>query len=434
MPHLEEGTIHELLDGELTGAEAAEITSHVESCADCAARLAEARQFMAEADRLIAGLDAPTAAPVGPPLPDLEIPMERTDRRVLMPASGPRGWRRRAQPRPFAWAAMLALVAGGGYIVLGRGGPEEAATSVATAPRDTTAPLTPAAAAVAVETAAADSGDSAGTAALGIADSGVALAQGRDAAAERSDAAAAPAEDRARATEAAQERAAREQAERDRAARESEARRVELAAANRRVPAPAAKSAAAPTGAAATAGSAPIGRRMADVAALEPGVARSQAAESVAQRSRPADSLLVATPPSVPVAAAPPRPSMDLMAQSQIALRIGLDEAKRELGGNLHVIDGLQPEFVGLVPGRLVPGADTGAYVVRVVYLDDEQRTIFLDQQRIRRRPGSPEGPVARLEAREDSGRSQWTTGNVRLSLNGSLPRDSLARLARKVR
>jgi len=80
-----------------------------------------------------------------------------------------------------------------------------------------------------------------------------------------------------------------------------------------------------------------------------------------------------------------------------------------------------------------VPGADTGAYVVRVVYLDDEQRTIFLDQQRIRRRPGS-EGPVARLESREDAGRSQWTAGNVRLSLKGSLPRDSLAKLARKVR
>ena len=459
MPHLEEGTIHELLDGELTGAEAAEIASHVESCAECAARLGEARLFMAEADRLIAGLDAPMPAAVtgaaelvGSALPDLEIPTERTDRRVLMPSPPSRGWRRRTQPLRWAWAAMLALVAGGGYLALGRG---RSGAAVATDTRETdTARSASAPEAADFATSAAGAADANVDSGRGSAAEPQALAQAA-APAERTDSPAIAEADRsgdlqdransaktasdqaartqAARDEAARDEAAREQVRREREAREQDARDrgargTELAAAAR----PAAPPPPAPAPAGQPSESSAAGRRMADVAAMQPGVVRGQAAESE-QRSRAGDSLLVATAPSVPIATAPARPSIDLMAQSQIALRIGLDEAKRELGGNLHVIDGLQPEFVGLVPGRLVPGADTGAYVVRVVYLDDEQRTIFLDQQRIRRRPGS-EGPVARLEAREDSGRSQWTAGNVRLSLKGSLPRDSLARLARKVR
>ena len=438
MPHLEEGTIHELLDGELSGAEAAEVAGHVEACPECAARLAEARLFMAEADRLIAGLDTRTAqatpvAPAGPPLPDLEIPTERTDRRVLMPAPPARGWRRRARPQRWAWAAMLVLVAGGGYMVLGRGEGEPEATTTSAVALERPAPVaSELEASGARPTAAAPReqpfSDSAARPET------TQLAQRADAPAE------AAATDEAAPSSDDSERQARAAEAREREAREREARRVELAAAPvPRPPAPAATKQSAET----TGGGAPMSgrigagsdRRLADIAAMEPGVVRGQANEAASARSRPADSLLVATPPPAPAAAsAPPRPSIDLMAQSQIALRIGLDEAKRELGGNLHVIDGLQPEFVGLVPGRLVPGADTGAYVVRVVYLDDEQRTIFLDQQRIRRRPGSGGGPVARLEAREDSSRSAWTAGNVRLSLKGSLPKDSLARLARKVR
>ena len=446
MPHLEEGTIHELLDGELSGAEAAEIASHVESCAECAARLAEARVFMAEADRLIAGLDAPAAAPAAaPPLPDLEIPTERTDRRVLMPAPPSRGWRRRAQPLRWAWAAMLAVVAGGGYLILGSRGAEDTVASAA-APADTPA-LPPAPGTVAFGGAAdAERADESDTADRGAGADTQRVAQAGEPA-EPADAPVA-----AKTTELADARAAtgsarrgREETAADRATNDPgterrEAERVDLAARTRPAAPPAAASARvagstspAPLAGSSGAQSAAANRQLSEIAAMEPGVVRSQAPERLQERSRPGDSLLVATAPSVPVAAAPPRPSIDLMAQSQIALRIGLDEAKRELGGNLHVIDGLQPEFVGLVPGRLVPGADTGAYVVRVVYLDDEQRTIFLDQQRIRRRPGS-EGPVARLESREDAGRSQWTAGNVRLSLKGSLPRDSLAKLARKVR
>jgi hypothetical protein len=108
-------------------------------------------------------------------------------------------------------------------------------------------------------------------------------------------------------------------------------------------------------------------------------------------------------------------------------MRIGLDEAQRLLGGPMHVIDGLQPEFVGLVPGRLVRGANPSDYVVRVVYLDDQRRMIFLDQQRL-------DLTGRQMGMQRDTIPPEWVKGDVRLSLSGNISTESARALARRVR
>jgi hypothetical protein len=108
-------------------------------------------------------------------------------------------------------------------------------------------------------------------------------------------------------------------------------------------------------------------------------------------------------------------------------MRIGLDEAQRLLGGPMHVIDGLQPEFVGLVPGRIVRGANPNDYVVRVVYLDEQRRKIYLDQQRL-------DLTGRQMGMQRDTVPPEWVKGEVRLSLSGDISSDAARALARRVR
>jgi hypothetical protein len=58
MQHPEEGLIHAWIDGALPAAEAAELESHVTSCAECATTVAEARGLVAASSRIIGHLDA----------------------------------------------------------------------------------------------------------------------------------------------------------------------------------------------------------------------------------------------------------------------------------------------------------------------------------------------------------------------------------------
>ena len=58
MQHPEEGIIHAWLDGALSTDEAAALESHVDSCADCADRVAEARGLIAASSRIVNSLDA----------------------------------------------------------------------------------------------------------------------------------------------------------------------------------------------------------------------------------------------------------------------------------------------------------------------------------------------------------------------------------------
>src|SRR4051812_2046514 len=57
MQHLDEGTIHAWLDGELPPDEAARVEAHAASCAACSALVAEARGFVAASSRIVSALD-----------------------------------------------------------------------------------------------------------------------------------------------------------------------------------------------------------------------------------------------------------------------------------------------------------------------------------------------------------------------------------------
>jgi hypothetical protein len=140
-------------------------------------------------------------------------------------------------------------------------------------------------------------------------------------------------------------------------------------------------------------------------------------------RSR-ANSATASLPrPEPPAAEAAPAPRT-LEQRAQIYLRIGLDEAVRQLGRPVHVIEGMSPEFIGLTQGRGVPGADAGRPVVRVVYLDRRGRMILLDQQRMRtgQAPGAATGTL------------RWARGDVMLYLHGEAGGDVLRDLQRRVR
>jgi hypothetical protein len=58
MQHLDEGTIHAWLDGELSPEEQAEAEAHVATCDECKAAVAEARGFIAASSRILTALDA----------------------------------------------------------------------------------------------------------------------------------------------------------------------------------------------------------------------------------------------------------------------------------------------------------------------------------------------------------------------------------------
>ena len=120
MQHLDEGTIHAWLDGELPPAERAQAEAHIAECAECAAAVAEARGFVAASSRILTALDS---VPGG----------------VLPAAPTGSGAVRRAVTRRFmasrAWMAVAAV------LVL------STVTVIATRPRNETAQLQVAAAA-----------------------------------------------------------------------------------------------------------------------------------------------------------------------------------------------------------------------------------------------------------------------------------------------
>lgn len=65
MQHLEEGTLHALLDGELAGEERATAQAHLADCPACRANLAEARALASEALGLIEQLDGAPESLIG---------------------------------------------------------------------------------------------------------------------------------------------------------------------------------------------------------------------------------------------------------------------------------------------------------------------------------------------------------------------------------
>lgn len=127
MRHPDDGTLMALLDGEIPSSELAPIATHLQSCAECRARLASARTMMVGADTLIASLDEGAPAASG----DRQVvPLPRPVRTPVF--------------RTLAWAATVVMAAGLGYMV--RGGesiapPGADATFADRPPSDRTTPM-----------------------------------------------------------------------------------------------------------------------------------------------------------------------------------------------------------------------------------------------------------------------------------------------------
>jgi hypothetical protein len=408
MQHLDDGVIHALLDGELTDSESDAIRDHVQLCPVCADRLAEERLIQAEAERMIAELDTPErpAEPALPPRTDESFslgiapdqPRSSGPPVVLMPQ---RDFQRSRLPRVFGWAATLLVAAGAGYFAsVARQSPPAGVVSLPELEPQSQVPAAPAgadsAAFAGYATPSFDSTVVGSSSAGSAADSGAGKAVAQDVTALMDSAPLIVEESQSEREPPAA--AAENTEERDRAAEPDRLaqRRETPARTEARTEAPA----------------------DADVAAA----ARAPAVAAKIDTPVPAP----APPVTAPAASIrPPRTALE--EQAQIRMRIGLDETRRMLGSGLHVIDGLQPQLVGLVDGRLVQGADPNAPVVRVVYLDEARRAIYLDQQRLdltRRQTG----------AARDTIPPDWVKGDVWLSLKGDVSGEELAALARRVR
>ena len=409
MPHLDEGTLHALLDGELDVAEVKEIQTHLGACAACGSRLQDVKQFLAEADSLVGALETPAGAPLPgrapgpsagarPPAADAKPwrePVWDAAPQLLLPENLEDVARRRRWNRRFRWAAMIALVLGAGQLVKGVFGPgepkllmnERDVISAApqeplpvTSPEETTRPQAPAPpprpSAVTRPPAPKSAADQPPVLAKQAAET-VAADQFDTLSVAQVDTAPLPVAGIAAASQA-------------------DTPRDETA--------PAARGDA----------SADLATRAAAAAALEE-------LDRERMRSRANAATASLPPPEAPPAVPAPR---TLEQKSQTYLRIGLDEAAQQLGRPMHVIEAMSPEFVGLTQGRLVAGADPNRPVVRVVYRDQRGRMILLDQQRLR--PGQAPG-AASVSLR-------WILGDVMLYLHGEPGNDVLRNLQRRVR
>jgi len=101
MSHVDEGTLHAYLDGELSPAERTGLEQHLPQCATCRGLLADVRALLDRSTALLA-----SARPAERPLP----PFEQVRRAPRRP------WYLR---RSVAWAASIVLAVGLGYYLRG---------------------------------------------------------------------------------------------------------------------------------------------------------------------------------------------------------------------------------------------------------------------------------------------------------------------------
>jgi len=376
MSHPDIELLHTWLDGELAPPEAAALEAHIGSCPACAALVREQRGLLTEAEALLAELDhpIPRSTDAAPRAAGSSHPAEWGTPEVLLPYHAPeRSWRRILLPG-MGIAATLLVAVGAGWLALRpemsstrRPADSQSSSSVGTVPPPP-APV----------------------------DSGPVTSEIRNES-------PAPATARAPASAPAP-------------VRRDEARAAGVLSTPEKV-----------------ARDAPV---LAQRSAPDTGLGIPRETPMAAPKQVPA--LEAASSAAVPLTRTEPQRVAELKAaderepladalDAQITTRIGLDEASQQLGGKLHVIDGMRAELVGLVPGRLVPGADSSRPVVRVVYLGDDGRRIFLDQQRIAVDGGNRQARAATIPG-------TWLDGDVRLRLHGALSKDSLAELARRVR
>ena len=112
MSHVDEGTLHAYLDGELPSTERSALEAHLAQCATCRATLDEERALLERATALLG-----SARPVEHEAPPLEQ-LRRSPRRASL----------RVRP-PFAWAASIVLALGLGYYLRSPDAPSAPAPS-----------------------------------------------------------------------------------------------------------------------------------------------------------------------------------------------------------------------------------------------------------------------------------------------------------------
>jgi hypothetical protein len=434
MSHLDEGTLHALLDGELEMTEVKEIQAHLGSCSACGTRLRQVKEFYCEADRLVGSLELPGAATgaagsrsrsatleprtEAPRVPAPIPPTPEGPPPIFLPDNPDWSERTRRLIAPMKWAALLVVAVGAGFLAAeARRG--HAYVSVPVDATDTSAPVLSAQEA----TPQPDSGTVAGSAepAAASSESVRTTASARNRPAESK---AAPAPALAKDTDDGMLDSAT--AANDETVELAD--RTEPQAARRAATPPAQP---APSGVRSEAAKAleelDRERRLQRAAAATAALDAARKRDEVAARQAPSkgSSAVTATnpAPTPPPTAAPPQRTLEQRADTY--MRIGLDEAARQLGRPVHVIEGLSPLFMGLAQGRTSPGADTTRPVVRVVYQDAQGRLILLDQQRLR--PGQDTTQPA-------GGQPHWTMGETLVHLHGEIGPEVLRTMRARVR
>lgn len=413
MSHLDEGTLHALLDGELELAEVKEIQLHLGTCAACGSRLQDVKQFLAEADRLVGALEVPARGvhaaaepaaprepaprdPVPPPPPRTfpEPPPWEEPPVLLLPDPADGLERRKRWMRFLRLAAMIVVVVIGSRVISNAVRPSK--PELEFTERDLAPPATAPAVVSPEETVRREptvvAKQSRPTPPArppeprpALPSVAAAVPPPQDSGTEQLDTAAAAGEDTAPATPTLA--AADDSPQADAPVQSREEADLET-------------------------------RRAASAALAELDRAR------IRERANAATAALPPPRPETTQTVEPPPPPRTLEQRAQVYLRIGLDEAARQLGRPLHVIEAMSPAFIGLTQGRLVPGADPARPVVRVVYVDSRDRLILLDQQRLLtgQAPGAASGAL------------RWALGDVMLYLHGEPPADVLRSLQRRVR
>jgi hypothetical protein len=381
MSHLDEGQLHELLDGELDENARAAALAHLAGCERCRAAYEEAKSFLAEAEALV---DAVQIAGGTRDTPQVEPTLARASIRSRS---------RLGTYRTLAWAASLVLAVGLGWYgsTLSRGTPEafkSEAGKAAGAASDAVGPAT------------------------------------QEQPVQVAPPAAAPAPALAGADRTVPRRPTAPQAKTTAPAGAD----AVLAAAANQAPVPMPEPATTASGAES---SDLMTRRIAPVQEQPaPQAATSAPADREARRNeRDATPLAELAGAEAHFAARQPAPALVPME---------MEAAVRILGGSIRLIDGLTPTRV---LGE--PGSDQGGTShVRVVYEDPPGRELWLDQRRVtsmadmRARAATALLPGDTMEVAGAAGaRSlRWIDqSGFQLALTGFLPADSLRQVMRRV-
>ncbi len=396
MSHVDEGTLHAYADGELASRQHAEVEEHLSLCAECRARLEEARAATGRAAELLAELEpGPVHAPAW-----REIEERASARARAAP--------RRSWIKPSLAAAAVIVVAFGlGWFSRASWAPiaERSGAMMDRPTAETPAPGRDEAFAVTEPSAPEALNRSIGE---GDPSQAVVTERGELRETGRGQTGAEAEEERAKDPDRAA--AAKSVAA---AGAEREADRVERPAERQQVPA------------------AEPEEPPADVRLREP----LEAAR--ARRDQPQPSAALAE--RVQAQLEDSRPALTgLRAQTtdelkqQLAVPVQLEEAALWLGAGVRTLPDLELVGAEVAPGSVIEGAVPGRPAVRLSYRDATGQSIVLDQQWLGEGAASAEAALPSLLVDPSGQRAyRWTDERgYRLILRGTISGDSLRALA----